>query len=270
MNRLLLITLISILGCTTTPTAPTGAPVESTSPAMPMGSAIEKLEKLVTASSCAQVKFKDRGRMPLGFAKGVALAYQRSLCRYRSTATTVAGVIGGPLGDIEHDTLTHYGLGKDLNGEERLTLTYALLFSLGARESSGKWCEGRDMSASNTSAETAEQGPFQQSANSLTASPLLRPLWREYAANPAQCALAVWKEGVDASVRSCNGTVYGTGEGADWQKFVRTCPAFAAEHAAVLLRTLRRHFGPETRKEISVVPECYELLGEISKQVNCQ
>ena len=43
-------------------------------------------------------------------------------------------------------------------GAVTLRHLFALILGLGMRESSGRYCEGRDMSASNVSAETAECG----------------------------------------------------------------------------------------------------------------
>ena len=48
------------------------------------------------------------------------------------------------------------------------------------RESSGKYCEGRDKSADNTTAETAEAGLFQTSFNARRSSPLLPKLFAEF------------------------------------------------------------------------------------------
>ena len=55
----------------------------------------------------------------------------------------------------------------------------SLLLGLGMRESSGNYSEGRDMSASNVTGDTAEAGLFQQSWNSHSASPHIAQLLDE-------------------------------------------------------------------------------------------
>jgi len=63
------------------------------------------------------------------------------------------------------------GMSNAVAGLNTLRHLFVLLFGLGMRESSGNCFEGRDISASNTSSETAEAGLFQQSYNSFSASP---------------------------------------------------------------------------------------------------
>jgi len=58
-------------------------------------------------------------------------------------------------------------------GVDVLRHLFVLLTGLGMRESSGHYGEGRDASATNTSAYTAEAGLFQVSYNSHHASLLL-------------------------------------------------------------------------------------------------
>ena len=52
-------------------------------------------------------------------------------------------------------------------GAKNIAATYAVLYTLGYRESSGNFLEGRDLSANNTKPETEESGLFQLSANIL-------------------------------------------------------------------------------------------------------
>ncbi len=198
MNKIYFMGVAALLlaGCTGNPNP---APLPSAAP-----NTSATLTEIVDKSACRAVLWKDRGHAPLGYLRGVARAYQRNLCRYRSPLDTVAGVIGREAGDITHDALVHYGLVQSgTSAEERLTISWTLLIGLGMRESSGKWCEGRDMSADNTSSETAEAGPFQASWNSRAAHPRLVPLMSWYKANPESCDLPLWKEGVDIGAKSC-------------------------------------------------------------------
>src|SRR5215475_10430197 len=133
------------------------------------------------------------------------------------------------------------------------------------RESSGRYCEGRDKSASNTTAETAEAGLFQTSFNARTASSLLPTLFTEYSENPSGF-LEVFKEGVKCSASDLEN--FGSGDGEEFQRLSKACPAFAAEFAAVGLRHLRTHWGPINRKRAEVKTECDEMLREVEQAVD--
>jgi hypothetical protein len=133
------------------------------------------------------------------------------------------------------------------------------------RESSGKHCEGRDRSAHNTTAETAEAGLFQTSFNARHASPLLPTIFAGYRANPSGF-VEIFKEGVRCSTVSLEN--FGTGDGKEFQRLSKACPAFAAEFAAVGLRHFRRHWGPINRREAELRPECDAMLREVQTLVD--
>lgn len=131
------------------------------------------------------------------------------------------------------------------------------------RESSGKYCEGRDLTANNVSALTAEAGMFQFSYNSMSVDPKLRELFEFYKQNPEKCLLEMFSPGVVC--KQSDATIYGRGEGAEFQKLARSCPRFAVEYAAIAIRKLRKHWGPINRKEVEIPEVCVELL----KKVEC-
>ena len=54
------------------------------------------------------------------------------------------------------------------DGVDTMHHLFVLLMGLGMRESSGKHCEGRDRSASNSTSDTAEAGLYQTSWNANT------------------------------------------------------------------------------------------------------
>ena len=120
------------------------------------------------------------------------------------------------------------------------------------------------MSASNTSAETAEAGLFQTSFNARGASPLLPTLFAQYSANPTGF-LDVFKEGVRCSEASLQN--FGIGDGQKFQRLSKECPAFAAEFAAVGLRHIRKHWGPINRRTAEVRLECDEMLRRVDAVV---
>ena len=95
---------------------------------------------------------------------------------------------------------------------------------------------------SNSAAETAEAALFQTSFNARSATPLLPMLFTQYTANPSGF-IEVFKEGVHCSAASFEN--FGSGDGQDFQRLTKECPAFAAEFAAVGLRNIRKHWGPD-------------------------
>jgi hypothetical protein len=174
--------------------------------------------------------------------------------------------------DAERDAMAWYseifgaaGMNNDIAGVDTLRHLFVLLIGLGMRESSGKHCEGRDRSASNTTAETAEAGLFQTSFNARSASPLLPQLFAHYLAHP-NGFIEVFREGVhcpDASLEN-----FGSGDGKEFQRLSKECPAFAAEFAAVGLRHIRKHWGPINTKAAEVRPECDEMLRQVQDAVD--
>lgn len=217
-------------------------------------SKIQSISSLAEKSSCASYKWKDRGTAPAGYIKGMALTYARGVCK----GSTLAG--DESLGSSDKDALAHYGQSK---GSRKLT--YALLIGLGMRESSGKYCEGRDSSASNVKSDEAEAGLFQTSFNSRFASPDLSVLLLQYKKGGGNCFLDTFKESVKCTDKMLK--IWGTGDGAEFQSLVKSCPAFAAEYASVTLRALRKHYGPINRKEAELRPECLDMLGQIDEAI---
>lgn len=286
-----MISLVSLLTCTnvyawgskrpTTPTTPT-TPTQPTTPTTPLppseptpdSSYIDQIKSIAANSSCASYSWASRGKAPAAYMKGMALNYARAYCRYKTTLaapTVMANLLTGKAGDATKDALAHYsstftGLGMAVNtaGVEPLRSLYTLGIGLGMRESSGKYCEGRDMSASNTSANTAEAGMFQTSYDSIGAHSELTKLYNEYKTTPARCFLDVYSAGI-----SCGSTSNaGSGEGLTFQKLNKSCPAFAAEYAMVMLRVRRNHYGPINRKEAEVKTVCGSMLKSIETMID--
>ena len=94
------------------------------------------------------------------------------------------------------------------------------------RESSGRYCEGRDLDADNTAADTAEAGLFQMSWNAHVASPLIPQLFSDYSKN-SDGFLSIFQEGVRCGHHDYAN--YGDGDGAAFQQLCKLCPAFAVE-----------------------------------------
>jgi hypothetical protein len=282
MKILLLIGLLLIFGCS--PSSFQASLSSISSPHSPQDGQVPpvsgeksevtmKITELARTSACASTNWVNRGKAPAGYIKGVALSYARSLCRIQSVRVQAAAkILDSKASGITKDILTHYqdllsvvGLLTNRSGESALRATYTVGIGLGMRESSGKYCVGWDTSAgANRPSSAAEAGVFQVSYDSIGASDELQKLYTEYKANPDRCQLDVFKEGVQ-----CKDTpILGNGAGADFQIFIKKCPAFATEYAMTLTRILRNHFGPLNRKEAQVLLSCESLFSKVSQLVN--
>lgn len=263
------------------PPTPTPSP-PSTPPTPPLpptstGPYVDQIRDLVGSSSCSSYSWKNRGRAPAGYIKGVALSFARSLCRMNSyvhSPSALAMIMSGADSHNDNkDALTHYQsnfknlpIQISVAGTEPLRALYVLGLGLGMRESSGSYCEGWDRAAgSNRPSSAGEAGLFQTSYDSISASSELSKLYSEYKSSPrSRCFLDVFKQGA-----SCGSSgSLGSGAGADFQVFNKACPAFATEYAMTMLRIRRTHYGPINRREAEVIPACDRMLKNIQELIN--
>jgi hypothetical protein len=247
------------------------APFRPASPSV-TAEPIDQITRIAAASDVARFSWKNRGVAPAGYIKGMALVYARMYCKLKAGDAAAVEMAKAKTADADRDALAWYdqifaaaGMNNGLAGVDTLRHLFVLLMGLGMRESSGKHCEGRDRSASNITAETAEAGLFQTSFNARGASPLLLTLFAQYSADPSGF-VDVFKEGVQCSAASLEN--FGSGEGKEFQRLSKECPAFAAEFAAVGLRNVRKHWGPITRREAEVRPECDVMLRQVQAVVD--
>jgi hypothetical protein len=250
------------------------SPEPATAPTVTSTNYTQQIVTLASKSSCATYSFKSRGRAPAGFVKGLSLSFARSLCRVKKSPVAPAAKILSlaETRDTNKDALSLYkntfnaaGIPVNIAGEDAVRAIYSLGMGLGMRESSGKYCEGWDVAAGkNRPSSEAEAGLFQASYNSMGASSELKALYQEYQADPSRCLLNVFKEGVSCKAQ----TILGTGAGATYQTFAKSCPAFVAEYSMTLLRLLRKHFGPINRQEAELVPACGSLMKSIETLVD--
>jgi N-acetylmuramoyl-L-alanine amidase/Bacterial SH3 domain len=227
---------------------------------------------LVAGSELARYRWRDRGLAPAGYVKGMALVFARAYCKLKGGDAPAQEMARASSGNAEKDALAHYapefaalGMRNDVAGVDTLRNLFVLLIGLGMRESSGRHCAGRDLSASNTSADTAEAGLFQTSYNARKAHPVMVQLFRQYSASPTGFE-DVFREGVRCKPGDLED--FGSGDGREFQRLSKTCPAFAAEFAAVGLRNVRKHWGPINRKAAELRPECDALLRAVQQAVD--
>ena len=237
-----------------------------------VGGSLDELIQIAGTSAIATYDWPDRGVAPRGYIKGMALSFARVYCKLKVGDENAVDMAQADTGDSETDALAYYanefddlGMNNDASGEVTLRHLFVLLLGLGMRESSGRWCEGRDRSTNNTTGPTAEAGLFQVSWNARTASPLLTPLFNEYRQNPSGFS-DVFQEGVTPTSQDLEN--FGTGNGKEFQRLCKECPAFAAEFAAIGLRHIRSHWGPIIHHAAELRPEADRMFLRIQNAVD--
>ena len=235
--------------------------------------AISRISHVASTSAIASYDWANRGKAPAGYIKGMAVSYAKVYHDLGAGNASALEMAKAMTADASKDALKHYeevfqqaGMDNTKAGVDTLRHLFVLMLGLGMRESSGKHCEGRDRSAHNTTAETAEAGLFQTSFNARRASPLLPKLFDDFMANPTPSYTDVFQEGVrctDANLEN-----FGEGDGRDFQKLSKDCPFFAVEFAAVGLRNIRKHWGPINRRDAEVKADADSMFREVQKLVD--
>lgn len=244
-------------------TRPTSRPVKQ-------AEAIARIAALAEKSPIASYRWADRGKAPAGYVKGMAVSYAKLYAELDQQNPYAVEMAKAMSDDATRDALKHYeaifqqvGMDNSQAGADTLRHLFVLLLGLGMRESSGKHCEGRDRSADNTTAETAEAGLFQTSYNARRASPLLPRVFADYKSNPRAnpTYLDLFKEGVRC--KESNLENFGEGDGRLFQKLSKEAPFFAVTFTAIGLRNVRRHWGPINRHAAEVKPDADAMFMEV-------
>ena len=166
---------------------------------------VDDITRLAANSALARRKLA-----PLGYVKGMAVMFatvQRKLAQGDPAALEMAKPASS---DTNRDALAHYasafaalGLRNDRGGVETLRHLFVLMFGLGLRESSGRYCEGydREPNRNRLTSETAEAGLFQMSWDARAISPFIKPLCDEYSRTGGGYK-SIFAEGVTPSPRT--------------------------------------------------------------------
>lgn len=246
-------------------------------PAAQAPTVIEQIQTIAANSPCAQIFWRDRGVAPKAYMRGMALVYARAACqldradvRVVSKARLVPNVANNKIDALTwyDEQFTDLDMSNTADGIDTLRHAYALLIGLGMRESSGRFCVGRDLSADFTSADSAEAGLFQTSFGARLRHQTMADLYEKYKADQSGCLLDVFSKNVSCSPH--NAQNHGEGEGVRWQQLSKTCPAFATEYAAVLIRVhggKRGEFGPLRNRATQLMPECDTMLKQVQDLV---
>jgi hypothetical protein len=228
---------------------------------------IAAITTIAGRSEIAQYSWKDRGRALPGYIKGMAVVYARVYLKLKAGDAAAVDMAKANTGDWDNDALAYYrdifgaaGMSNAASGAVTLRHLFVVLTGLGMRESGGKYCEGVDRSAAHMTAESADAGLFQTTFQIMSVSPLLTELFNYYLANPTGFA-DVFDEGI--TCKPIDRANFGEGDGQKFQRLTKQCPAFAAEVAALGLRHIRMHWGPISRRQAEVRPECDAMLRRV-------
>ena len=156
-------------------------------------------------------------------------------------------------------------MSNEVAGLDTLRHLFVLLMGLGMRESSGRHCEGRDMSADNVASDTAEAGLYQTSYNAHTCCDEFVKVMEEYETGKWPGYLEEFAEDVTCS--SSDWSCYGSGDGFAFQELCKNAPAFAVESCALVLRNRRQHYGPINRREAELRQEADRMLLAVQRYV---
>lgn len=240
--------------------------VDTGDPPLPEALA-DQIITMAKTSKMFDYSWPDRGIPPEGYISGMCLAFAYAV---RSGGDAVA-VMSRAAGSPDKDALAFYeaefkklGMSNKTPGIDTLRHLFVLQTGLGPRESSGQYFEGRDMSASNVESDTCEAGLFQTSWNIRNANSTIGPLLNQFWRNP-NGFLSEFKIGLSPSANNLNS--YGSGDGIKYQFLSRFCPLFHIMVTGVGLRTLRAHWGPIGRKEVTLKKEMDDLLLAVQELV---
>lgn len=237
---------------------------------------IEAVCKIANGSAIAGYVWQDRGKAPVGYVQGMALAFAQTYRKLlQGHPVAMAMSLDVQLGNdkdalyVYREEFSELDMSNDVNRADTLRHLYALMLGHGMRESSGRHCEGRDMSADNVSSDTCEAGLFQTSYNAHSASePEFSDLMVEYSQpeNKAACYLTAFDDGVSCS--DSEWSCYGSGRGYDFQKLAKECPSFAVETCALTLRNLCNHYGPIVRHETELRGAADEMFRDVQAYID--
>ncbi len=234
---------------------------------------VDEVIGLARKSPLMTYEWANRGRAPAGYLKGMAVAWARTYAKWKNGDPAALAMAAAEKGAPATDALSWYsdlfadeGMSNSTAGADTLRHLFVLLTGLGMRESSGRYCEGRDRSANNTSATTAEAGLFQMSWNAAGFDPLMKTIYAEY--KDRTDLIEVFKEGVTAKRSDLEN--FGKGDGFEFQRLAKSCPAFAVEFAALGLRFGRKHWGPIKAREAELRRDCDSLFRAVQDLVDAR
>lgn len=245
------------------------------------------LDDLAIKGSCAGMTYKQQGKAPPGYLKGIVRTYVKLICEKDQDpiGKQVYDIATGPLADPSVDAITHYGL-KPKSPTDRLNTIFAMMIGSNARESSWRPCCGRDTLAKDSdvkgclngiyngikytgSGSTCEAGLAQTSYNSIPKNGPLRDLFDSYLEYPRGCFERIYYGKTTCS--EANWKNHGSDPKAlAFQQLSKTCPGFTIESGLIMFRTKRSHYGPLNKKTAEVHPQCVSMFEQVREAVSKQ
>jgi hypothetical protein len=233
---------------------------------------IDEICDIAMDSAIASYSWKDRGVAPPGYIKGMAVGYSTVLRKYLAGDPAAIEMAKANTWDTDkyvfawyQDRFQDFGWATGDAGIDNLRYLFVILLGLGMRESSGKHCSGRDMSADNVTAETAEAGLHQTSWNISTAADEILLVFDQYSKGTPLCMLHLWDDGV--SCGESDWACYGFGAGYEHQMLSKSCPQYDVEVTGIGLRNRRQHWGPINRDEVEILPEAEEMFRAVQELI---
>lgn len=240
----------------------------------PPGVSREAILALAADSDIANYEWKDRGRAPIGFTKGMALSFATILKLYYGDNAIVVEAAKANTGDDSKDFLSWQNSrfvaahrSNNVAGEEVLINLFAGMMGLAMRETSGEYPEGwdRETSRDQLNANSAEAGLFQMSWNAHDTCPSIATLLQAWKMRDGDLASLgfqdVFGEGVHPTSKQLEN--FGSGDGLEFQKMSKTAPLFAVQCALIALRQIggrMGHWGPIRRRENELPAAAFRLF----------
>ncbi len=246
------------------------------------------IPSMVDQSKISKIRWENgnRGLAPYGYYFGMGLMYAAFYERLKKKEPIVLE-LAAILGDSENkDALLRFRdeLKRDCNNNlatpnDRLRGLMVLMFGLGLMETNGKYCCGWDRSkikrGISPNSVNSEAGLFQTSydvVNSVDAPTrkLLLDIFQKYKLTN-DGYIHYFSKGVACTETNLENI--GDGEGMEFQRLSKECPAFTVEFTALALRNIATHWNPvinigDNAKGLQIKNECDELLKSIQQYVD--
>jgi uncharacterized protein YgiM (DUF1202 family) len=238
------------------------------------GSGVDRILAVAEASDLIVYKWGGgHGRVARGYTKGMALAFGRTYCKLLANDPIALETAKAVDGANNLDALVRNGSRlseaeipvPSAAGVEMLMTVYAVLMGLGVNESDGKWHEGMYGPDGNATHETAEAGIFQTSFNITDNHANARKLYAAYRGKTDPW-LPIFQEGVPYHPNGLKN--HGNGPGVEFQELSKYSPTFAAEMAALRMRTKCTHWAPLRDKYVLLTDEALQFFREVKAEID--
>lgn len=252
------------------------------------------IPSIVDKTKVSKIRWENgnRGQAPYGYYYGVGLVFA-SLYERVKRGEKIAKELSKSLGtSADKDALFRFksilknNCSNNLETDvDRLRGLIVLMFGLGLMESSGRYCCGWDRGKLNgwgkpakkidPTSTNSEAGLFQTSFDiissvSSSTKNLLLEIFQKYKVSQ-DGYIELFSKG--AQCKEADLENFGDGEGKEFQRISKECPAFALEFTALALRNIATHWNPvikigDDEDGLQIKKECDDLLKNIQRYVD--